>query len=98
MLQTSSCEDIHVASVSLRAALLLPTRHSEMLNIGIHEYSTERQNRQKLKAYFFALITGSLQLYYAFIVIYSILLKQEVQQLLKWLVYYCVALKVLKRL
>lgn len=39
MLQTSSCEDVHVASVSLMAALLLPTQHSEILNNGIHEYS-----------------------------------------------------------
>lgn len=90
MLQTSSCEDIHVASVSLRAALLLPTRHSEMLNNGIHEYSAERQNRKKAQACSSALISGSLQLYYAFIVIYSILLKQEIQQLFsKWSFCFC---------
>lgn len=47
MLQTSSCEDILVASVSLRAALLFPTQHSEMLNNGIHEYYPGRQNRKK---------------------------------------------------
>lgn len=41
MLQTSRCEDIHDASVSLRAALLLPTQNSEMQNNGIHEYSPE---------------------------------------------------------
>lgn len=63
MLQTSSCEDVHVASVSLRAALLLPTQHSEMLNNGIHEYSPERRNRKKLQACSSALIAGSLQLY-----------------------------------
>lgn len=34
MLQTSSCEDVRVASVSLRAAVLLPTHHSEVLNNG----------------------------------------------------------------
>lgn len=88
MLQTSSCEDIHVASVSLRAALLLPTQHSEMLNNGIHEYSPERQNRKKRQACSSKLITGSLQLYQDFIVIYSILLKHEVLRVLKSVCYH----------
>lgn len=71
MLQTISCEDIHVATVSLSAALLLPTRYNEMLNNGIHEYSAERQKRKKLQAYSSTLNTGSMQLYYFYSYFFS---------------------------